>query len=464
MLHTILNSSIKREIKDTLIISIPLIVAQLIYASSSFIGTALVAKLGEDALAASVLVSMIWISLSVLFFGILNAISVLVSHQHGAENDKKISDIMGQAFLLGILVSLLIILVLSAMPILLRLSHQPPTVLTLSYDYMRSLLWTVPGLVILIICEQFLAGIGRVKLVLQMSLLVVPIEIPLIYCLIFGKFGLPHCGVAGIGYGFAITYTSTAILLIWYLTTSHHYARYQIFSKMNRIDFTYLNAFFRLGLPIGLMHLIEVSTFAAATWWIGQFGTTLLAAHQMVIQYLNFVITIVFAMSEAVTIRVGHAAGKQDLMGVHYAIYTGMLLNFCCISVIACVFYFFPHLLLQFDLDIYLPANASLVNDGSVLLSICAILIIFDNFRIIGFGALRGLKDTRFSMLATFISFWLIGLSLSYFLGFTYQLDAAGIWWGLTLAIGCGAIIILARLRHLLKNMNLTKLIALVSV
>src|SRR3989338_4425647 len=91
-------STIKNETKGNLSLSIPLIASQLIYASSGFVGTALVARLGEDALAASVLVSTIWMTLSVLFFGILNAISVLVSHQFGAKNQQAISEIMGQSY------------------------------------------------------------------------------------------------------------------------------------------------------------------------------------------------------------------------------------------------------------------------------------------------------------------------------------------------------------------------------
>src|SRR3990167_9161835 len=94
--------TIKGEIRNTLSLSIPLITSQLIYASSGFIGTALVARLGIDALAASVLVSTIWMTLSVLFFGLLNSISVLISHQYGVKNHRAISEIMGQAFLLGL--------------------------------------------------------------------------------------------------------------------------------------------------------------------------------------------------------------------------------------------------------------------------------------------------------------------------------------------------------------------------
>lgn len=458
MSQTTLLHSIKSEIKDTMTLSIPLISAQLIYACSGFIGTAMVAHLGQDALAASVLVSMIWMSLSVLFFGMLNAVSVLVSHQFGANNDKAISEIMGQAFILGCIITVIMILLLCTMPYFLQLTTQPPAVITLAIQYMHALLWTIPGLIILVVCEQFLAGANRARLVLRISMLVVPIEIPLIYVLIFGKFGFPACGVAGIGYGFAITYSLVAICLTYFLATSKHYHRFGIFKALGKPNTHWLKELVRIGLPMGCMHVIEVSSFAVATFWIARFGTTMLAAHQIVMQYLGFAITMVFAMSQAVTVRVGHAVGKQSVAGIHYAIYVGMGLNFLCMLLVALAFIFIPHFFLRLDININDAANALLIRDSSNLLAIAAILLIFDNFRIIGFGALRGLKDTKFPMYSSFITFWVVGLSLAYLFGFYFSFAGKGIWWGLTLGIASGAVMVFARVQWRLRTTKLENL------
>ncbi|OGT53224.1 MAG: hypothetical protein A3E84_01200 [Gammaproteobacteria bacterium RIFCSPHIGHO2_12_FULL_42_13] len=461
MLSTTIHS-IKNEIKEILTLGIPLVSAQLIYACSGFIGTAMVAQLGKDALAASILVSMIWMSLSVFFFGILNATSVLVSHQYGAKNNTAISEIMGQSYLLGVIVCVPMMLTLLSMPWLLRWSTQPPEVLNLAYKYMYALLWTTPGLVILVVTEQFLAGIGRAKFVLRISIMVVPIEIFLIYLFIFGKWGMPKLGIAGVGFGFAVTYTATAIALIFYLVKANLYRHFHILNGVFSVNAKYLIELIRLGLPMGFMYLIEVSTFAIATFWMARFGTTMLAAHQIAMQYLSFAITLVFAMGQAVTIRVGHSVGRQDLSGIRYAVYIGMVLNFICVLIVALAFYFIPELFLHLDLDIYDPANRTLIHDSSLLLAISGALLIFDNFRILGFGALRGLKDTHFSMYSSFVSFWLISLSTAFLLGFTWDYQGQGIWWGLTFGIGCGALIVFLRLHYLLRRIDLQQLAEMV--
>ena len=145
-----------RETKQLFSLGLPLIASQLIYSLSGFLGTVMVAHLGEQTLAASVLVSMIWFTLSVLFFGILNAVSVLVAHQFGAKNPRGITEVMGQALILGCIMTVLLTLVLQAMPYFLRWSSQPPVVLALAMQYMHSLQWTVPGLVACIIYENHL--------------------------------------------------------------------------------------------------------------------------------------------------------------------------------------------------------------------------------------------------------------------------------------------------------------------
>lgn len=448
------------EIKQTLSIGIPFIGTQFIYAFGFFISTAMVARLGKEALAASVLVSSFWMTLVTFFMGILTSVSILVAHQYGAKNNKAISEIMGQAFLLGVLISVLSALLLSSLPFFLIYINQPPEVLGIAKQFLKSLPWCVPGMWVLVIVGDFLGSIGHPKVFFRISVLVVILEIPIMYLLIFGKWGLPKLGVAGIGYTYTITNTIAAIGLIWYLKKSKTYQPFRIFDQVHKINLHLFKEFIRVGFPMGLMHLIEVGTFALAALWMTQFGTTWLAAHQIAMQYLAFFIsTIVFAMSQTISVRVGHAVGSQDRQAINDAIIVGMFVSFFMMIIVAGLFYACPELLLKVDIKVNDPANRVLVNYTSNLLSICALLILFDNFRMIGFGALRGLKDTQFPMIASFLSFFGVSLGLAYFLGFTINLKGNGIWWGLTVGIVVGSILILSRLRYHLQRADLKLLL-----
>lgn len=459
MAHKMVSHSILNEAKENISLSIPLIASWLIYALSGFIGTMMVARLGEDALAASVLIATIWMVLSAFFFGLLNSVSVLVAHQYGARNYDAISWIMGQSFLLALVICAPVMLIMAFIPMLLRSLIQNQHVLALSIDYAHALLWSTPGLEILVILEQFFNGIGRTKLSLGVSLIEVPFEILLIYIFVFGKLGLPAFGIAGVGYGFTASYTITVILLGLYL----HYARFaqpfHIFKKIGRVSKQYCKELITVGFPIGLMYLIEITAFTAATLMMAKFNTVALAAHQITMQYLGFTINMAFAMSQTVAIRIGHNIGRGDLTGVEYSSYVGLGLGCIFMFFIFLIYIFFPEWLLRIDIDIYKPENAALVKQTISFLMILGVFQLFDNIRIIEAGALRGLKDTRFPMYLSFICFWLVGLVSAYIFAFLMRWEGIGIWAGLTLGIAVGAVLFFLRLKKILSKTELSKLI-----
>ena len=114
-----------RETKQTLRVASPLIAANLVQASSSFISTLMLAKLGTDSLAASGLVSSLYFALVVVFWGMLSGISVLVAQAHGANQPDRISSIMRQGILFTSLISIPMMLILWFIPRLLKYSSSP---------------------------------------------------------------------------------------------------------------------------------------------------------------------------------------------------------------------------------------------------------------------------------------------------------------------------------------------------
>jgi len=445
--------SFRSETWQTLRLGYPLVAAQLIYALSNFIATAMVARLGADALAASILVGTIWFSISVMFFNILNAGGILVAHQFGADNKALINRIMGQAYLLCAVVILAVLAALSGMPYLLQLSAQPASVMQLATSYMHSMMWTVPSLCYLILTEQFLAAIGKANVIMRISMIVVPLEVLLMYALIFGKWGFPACGVAGVGYGFAISYTLVSIGMSLYLWRGRDYRQYQLFTDFFKPCWQTIKEMLRIGVPMGLMAATEVSTFAIATFMIARFGTTMLAAHQLAMQFLGLYITLVFSMAQAVTVRVGHAVGRCDLQGVRYAISTGLFIDTIAVLLLAALLSTMPEVFLRIDLDFSNPGNALLIKDASHLLALSGLLLLFDNVRIILFGALRGLKDTQMPMLISALCFGGIALSAAALL--SAHLGGIGVWWGLVIGIASGALLLWLRMRWLLPKINL---------
>lgn len=454
----ITSHSVIKEIKNNLGLSLPLLTAWVIYSLSPFAGTAMVAHLGPNVLAASVLVNTIWIAGTTFCFGIFHSVSVLVSHQFGAKNNQAISEIMGQALMMNVLSWIPVILLILCVPYFVQWSAPNPEVLKFATQYAHAIVWAAPGLIILAMMEHFLSGIGRTKLSLWISLFEVPFEIIILYIFIFGKFGFPAMGIQGIGYGLAVCYAFTTLVLLIYLQFSRFTRDYNIYHYFGKLMWHYWKEMLQIGLPIGFTYFIELVAFTIATYFISQFNATALAAHQIILQFEGILISVPYALSQGTSILVGQNVGRQDKTGVWYASYVG--LGICLVAglLIAIPLLLFPHLLLKIDLSPTEMQNYELVRQSIVLFAVFAIYQIFDSIRVAEAGALRGLKETRFTMYVNIFCFFLFGLCAAYFFGIVLQGNAAGVWLGLTLGMALGAVVLFLKLRSKIETADLARI------
>jgi Na+-driven multidrug efflux pump len=66
-------------------------------------------------------------------------------------------------------------------------------------------------------------------------------------------------------------------------------------------------------------------------------------------------------------------------------------------------------------------------------------------------------------MYASAFSFWVIGISFAYCLGFMTRLEGRGVWIGLTIGVFTGALILYLRLRNRLKKIDLAEIMTTVA-
>ena len=74
---------------------------------------------------------------------------------------------------------------------------------------------------------------------------------------------------------------------------------------------------------------------------------------------------------------------------------------------------------------------------------------ITDSLQVIVLGALRGLQDVKIPTLLTFISYWIVGFPVSYFLGKENVMGSFGIWLGLLAGLTTAAILLFIRFNWL---------------
>lgn len=440
----------KQNIYPLLLLVIPLTLTGLLQSSTYFFETMFLAHLGQEVLAAGALVNWLFWTFMVVLVGVLSAINILVAHKYGAEDFKAISFIVRDGLWLAVLLAIpLFFLFWNLAPLLLFLGQNPKVVI-LAKIYLHALAWGLLPYFVLFSLLEFIVGLGHARVILIFTILSASLTVFFSYALIFGKFGFPALGIAGAGWGTTISYWISVSLLILFIALNEQYRKYcdRIFSPLKK---NHLKDLLKTGLPIGLMYSVEVGFFLALTLLSGKLSSELLAANQVVLQYVGTLMSIIFSIAQAITVRMGHLIGAHDILSAERTCYVGISISFVLMLIVALVYWTIPVTLISIDFNVHDPLNNSLVQLTVQLLSIAALFQFFEATRITLFGALRALKDTRFTLLISILSFWGIALPLGYLLASTFHMGGAGFWWAMVTGAAISVILLSWRFHMKIK-------------
>jgi multidrug resistance protein, MATE family len=435
------------ESKLLLRLAIPLIMGSVAETAIGFFSNIFLAHLSTASLAAGALVNWVFTTIMVIAWGTFSAVTTLAARYHGAKNDTQNRCVLYAGLLLALLCMLPAMLLLWHLaPIFLFFGQNPSTVL-LAQAYLHGLTWAIIPDFIITVLLQFVAGLGRTKTNLVFSLLFVPTNIFFNYGLMFGKFGLPDLGIAGIGWGAALSFWIISTGFIIYFGCNKSYRVYLPLPHWQKIRLA-LQEILQVGFPLGLMYCVEVGFFLAMTLVMGMINENTLSANQVTLQFYWLFSIVSFSWAQGITIRVGHSMGSHNKKAVNYATYLGSFYT-CLFTLFPMVLYwFFAKEIISLDFNLQVPSNAITIHLATEFLAIAALVQFVEAIRFAFFGALRGLKDTRFTLVISIFIYWMVTLPLCYLLGIVFKMEGAGIWWATLLGQIIGTPLLIWRYRR----------------
>lgn len=445
------NKTLFTESKILILLALPLIGSGVVELSVGFFSTLFLAHLSQEALAAGALVAWLFATLMVIVWGLLSAVSTLVSRYHGEQNHQKISSVLRDGLLTAAILALPAAYLLWNIAPILLLFGQKPEAVKLAQPYLHGLAWAIIPDFIICVLLHFVSGLGRTKVNLTFSVLWVPLNIFLNYSMMFGKFGLSNLGIAGIGWGTAASYWITTIGFVIYLLISPAYKKYHL-KTATKINWHSFKELLQVGLPLGFMYSVEIGFFLAVSLMMGKISADALGGNQITLQYLWIFSMVTFCTAQAITIRMGHTIGASDIKKAELAGYIGIFWNVIFMILVAFIYWFAPNALISLDFDIHNPNNQTTVTLAKEFLALAAIVQIIEAIRFGAFGALRALKDTRFTMYASIFTFWILAIPLGYALAFNFNMLGNGIWWAMIFSQVVGAIIMIWRYRVKIRD------------
>ncbi len=445
------NFSLLETCRRIFSLAVPMAGTQLISVASNFLCMAMLAHLGHQVLAASALIYSTQICIMVTGMSILFSLSVLVGHANGAKKYFSIGNYVQQGWTLSFLISIPIIFIFWNIGSLLLFFGQKPIIAQIVQTFFHAFSWgVIPGM--LSTCnQQFGYGVHKKGLILSTSILSVFVLLIASYAFIFGKFGMPALGVAGLGYATAIQYLFYFIFTSLFFYFGKSFKKYELFRyrvHKNMEDFAQM---FRIGWPIAVQIGGEVSSLFVAGLLIGWLGTQSLAASQIVNQYYFLAFIPLFSFSQASGILVGQANGSKQFHEIKKLGFASMALVLFVTLLVASIFIIFPKSLASLYMNIHSSANSEVLRLTILLFLVDAFALIFDGLRNVLIGVMRGLFDTKFPMYVNLFVIWCIGMPLAYVLAFPLHQGVVGIALGSLFGMTLGAAIMVYRWNSLNK-------------
>ena len=433
---------IGKEIRQTIQLAAPIILAQLAQMSMSFVDTIMVGRLGQQELAGVAVGGALFFPLIIITLGILMGVSPMVSQAYGARDHLSAGRAVRQGLWLGTLLSIPSCLLMWNGATMLEWMGQEEEIVLLAEEYLHAIVWGVLPLLWFGALRHFMEALSRPRVVMIITVGAVLLNIGANNVFMYGKLGFPALGLAGCGWASTLVFWTMFLVMAAFIRRDQGLGLYGVFSRLKKPDWHYFSQLFRLGWPIGVTQGLEVGLFSATALLMGLFSTALLAAHQITIQCAAYAFMVPLGLSFAVSVRVGQAMGREDLQAARRAGYVGIGLGGGFMMITAICFWTFPRFFISLFLDVQSPVNREVVLVATSLLSIAAVFQVFDGIQVAAAGALRGLKDTRAPMMLALIAYWVVGLSCAYLLGFRLDMEGVGLWWGLVLGLTTAAILL----------------------
>lgn len=430
------------QLRTTVRLALPLIVAELGWMSMGLVDTIMVGRLPNSAIAigATGLGQSLYHLIAIFGGGLLLGMDTFVAQAHGRKDVKDARHTLVNGLVLALLLTPLLMLFVSFWPELMRRFGISTDLVGPMQPFLSALNWGTLPLLAYFALRRYLQAVN----------VVVPITFALVsanivnavgnWALIYGHLGFSAHGITGSGWStfFARCYMATvlAVTLVWVETKGPLSARgiWRTLRRTDviRVDLRRMWDLVKLGAPAAGQILMEIGAFAAAAALCAKLGPVQLSAHEVAINCAAFTFMVPLGISAAAAVQVGQNLGRQDIAGARRAGWSSIAVGAMFMSCSGLVFLSIPKVLAR-----AFSPDPQVIAGGASLLLVAAAFQLFDGLQVVTTGALRGAGDTKTPMLANFVAYYFIGIPLGYYLAFHLHWGALGIWIGL-----CGGLIV----------------------
>ena len=414
-------------------LGVPIIIGQLGNLILNFADTLMIGHHSTKELAAAAFVNNMFTLVIIFAVGFTYAITALVGTLYGQEKTHRIGELMKSAVAANTCMAVFLSAIMWILYINLGNLGQPEELLPLMRSYFVIQLVSLPFVCWFNTFRQFTDGITDTRVAMWILIGGNIMNIFGNWVLIYGHLGMEEMGLVGAGLSTMISRIVMAIVMVSIFFFSKRYKEYRKGWRqrsINRTDFKQVTV---LGLPLALGLGWGTAAFSLSSLMVGWFGTTALAAHQVMLTISQLGYMIYYGLAAAVAVRISNFMGQRDYTAVKRTATAGIHLVF------------FLAMLTSIPVFIFRHSIGGLFTDSSEVVSMVSMTII--PFMIYQFGdgmqcnyanAMRGIAVVKPLIWIAFVAFFIVSLPLGYLFGVVMNYQLIGIWYafpfGLTTA------------------------------
>jgi len=430
----------------------PIVVGQLAVIMNGVMDTMMTARYSAIDLAALGLGASVYVSIFVGLSGVMQALSPTIGQLYGAKNYDAIGHQVRQGVWLAIFLSLVGSTLLLFPDPLLNIAEAPPALDSKVREYLALLSLALPATLGFRVFAALNTAVSRPRMVMtiQVGTLVV-LKLPLNALFIFGGLGLPAMGTPGAAIATCVA-AWLALGVGWLLAArGESYRQFQIQGHgFEKPSWPTQRALLKLGLPMGMSYLIEVTAFTFMALFIARLGSETLAAHQIAGNFGTVLYMLPLSIASATGILVAQEIGAGRLSAARHAGDAGIRLG----VIVAVSIGLLVYLSRAYIVALYTPDPQI----AAIALSLFLFISFYQFVDAMQVGAafvLRAYKVATIPTLMYAIGLWGIGLGGGYLLGFDVLGNtpdtlrgAAGFWLGNSVSLGLVAAALVWYLRR----------------
>jgi len=384
--------------REIIRLSTPLMISSLFNNLISLIGVAFMGRVGEVELAACGVAALIYITMTMIPYGLSVGFQIIIARRAGENNPESIGRIFNAnlIFLMGVAVLLYAFLEF-VVPIIL-VGRFSPEVYDAVMEYLKYRNFEIFFAVFAFTILGFYTSIGNNAIITWSAVLMLVVNVFFNYNLVFGEMGFPKMGIAGAGLASLISSTAACGLNFFYLLFSKYRHQFGLF-KFDKFEWDLVKSGLVISGPVVLQHLLSTGTWVVFFLMISKMGEASLAASNVAKEVYMALGVTTWGIANATNSLVSNLLGQ----GRHSEIF--VLLKRVIIVALGFSLSFFVFIMIWPEVFIRIFTNDESIIALSLnpvrIVGICLMMMAVSS---VLFRAVTGTGATRYSLLLELIT------------------------------------------------------------